>query len=311
MSLAILNRPAARLVSAPWAKTRASCEASASNLFSADVNGSPVSSLTFLGERLGEARMRVEAGADGGAALRQGVEAGQGRLDARDAERDLRRVAGELLAEGNRRRVLQVRAADLDDVGEGFGLVVEGAVQVAKRRQEAVVDLARRGDVHGGRKRVVRGLAGIDVVVRVHGRLAAALAAEPLVGEAGDDLVGVHVGLRAGAGLPDDERELVVVFALHDLGGGRRDRVGDARLELPEILVHEGRRLLDEAERAHQRHRHALAADLEIAERALRLRAPITVRRHLDRSERVGLDPGGFLRRFIASGLRGGHRGLF
>ena len=145
----------------------------------------------------------------------------------------------------------------------------------------------------------------------MHRRLAAALAAEPLVGEVGDDLVDVHVGLRAGAGLPDDERELVVVLALHDLGRGRRDRVGEARLEQPEILVHEGGRLLDEAERVDQRHRHALAADPEILERALRLRAPIAVRRHLDRSERVGLDAGGFLRRFIASGLRGGHRGLF
>ena len=38
-SLAILVRAAATVFSAPWAKTRASCAARASNLFSAETNG--------------------------------------------------------------------------------------------------------------------------------------------------------------------------------------------------------------------------------------------------------------------------------
>ncbi len=41
MSLAILNTPAATLLIAPCVKTRASFEASASNLFGAVTNGSP------------------------------------------------------------------------------------------------------------------------------------------------------------------------------------------------------------------------------------------------------------------------------
>ena len=44
-----------------------------------------------------------------------------------------------------------------------------------------------------------------------------------LVGAVGDDLVGVHVGLRAGARLPDHQREMVVQFAVDDLGGGLLD----------------------------------------------------------------------------------------
>ena len=191
------------------------------------------------GEGLGEERMRVEPGPDCGAALRQRKKPGKRRRDARDPERHLRGIAGEFLAERHRRRVLEMGAADLDDVGEGFRLVVEGAVKVAQRRQQARFDLARRGDVHGGREGVVRRLAAVDVIVRVHRRFAAALAAERLVGEARDDLVGVHVRLGAGAGLPDDERELVVVLALHHLGGRGGDRVGDPRLELAEVLVDE------------------------------------------------------------------------
>ena len=70
------------------------------------------------GDRLGEAHGRVEAGADRGAALRQLHTARQRLLDALDAVIDLLRVAGELLAQRQRRGVLHVGAADLDDVRE-------------------------------------------------------------------------------------------------------------------------------------------------------------------------------------------------
>ena len=53
-----------------------------------------------------------------------------------------------------------------------------------------------------------------------------------------------------------------------------------------------GRRLLDEAERVDQRHRHALAADAEILQRTLRLGAPVALGRDLDRAEGVGLGAG-------------------
>ena len=47
MSLAILNIEVATVLSAPWANTKASWEASASNLFSALTKGSFVSSAIF------------------------------------------------------------------------------------------------------------------------------------------------------------------------------------------------------------------------------------------------------------------------
>jgi hypothetical protein len=146
--------------------------------------------------------------------------------------------------------------------------------------------------MHRGRNSIVGRLAAVDVVVRMNGRLAAALAPERLVGDGRDHLVGVHVGLGAGSGLPDDERELLVVLAGHDLGRSRRDRIRDLGVELTEVLVHEGCGLLHEPERAHERDRHALAPDPEVLDRTLRLRAPIAVRRHLDRPERVGFGAG-------------------
>ena len=63
-------------------------------------------------------------------------------------------------------------AADLDDVGEGLRLLARApSCRWRERRQQAAVDLARRRDVHGGRKRIVRRLAQIDVVVRMDRRL--------------------------------------------------------------------------------------------------------------------------------------------
>jgi hypothetical protein len=61
------------------------------------------------------------------------------------------------------------------------------------------------------------------VVVGVDGLLGAHLASEDLNGTVGDNLVGVHVGLSAGTGLPDDEREVVKELALGDLSGSLLD----------------------------------------------------------------------------------------
>ena len=86
------------------------------------------------GKALGEAFLRIEAGADGGAALREGIEPRQRRFDARDAVLDLPRIGAEFRAEPQRRRVLQMRAADLDDVGEFLRLVCQRAAQRLERR---------------------------------------------------------------------------------------------------------------------------------------------------------------------------------
>ena len=70
-SLAIFMSEAASVLSAPCANTSASCAASASNLFGAVTKGMPGQ----LGELRGHARgvlgVRVEAGADRGAAERE------------------------------------------------------------------------------------------------------------------------------------------------------------------------------------------------------------------------------------------------
>ncbi len=183
-------------------------------------------------------------------------------------------------------------AADLDDIGKGVRLLRERALEMAKVRQQPVLDLVHRSDMHRRRKAVVRGLAAVDMVIGMNRRLAAAPAAEHLVGPVCQHLVHVHVGLRAGAGLPDDERELVIELAGDHLLGGGDDGVAKAAIEPTDRHVGERGRLLLESERANERHRHALAADAEVFERALRLRPPIAVRGDGDLSHAVALDTG-------------------
>ena len=65
-----------------------------------------------------ELRVRVEPRADRGAPKRELAQVGQRRVDVRETVAELGDVAGELLAQGERGRILKVRAADLDDVRE-------------------------------------------------------------------------------------------------------------------------------------------------------------------------------------------------
>ena len=179
-------------------------------------------------------------------------------------ERDLRGVAAELLAEGDGHGVHQVGAPGLDDVLEALGLAREGALELLQRGQQLVLGDVERGEVHGGGKDVVGGLAEVDVVVGVHA----------LAGERGDDLVGVHVRGGAGAGLEDVDRELRVVLAGGDRGGGLLDARGAALVEQPELAVDGGGGALDARQPVDDGDRDGLPGDREVLDGLGGLPAP-------------------------------------
>jgi hypothetical protein len=119
--------------------------------------------------------------------------------------------------------------------------------------------------MHRGREAVVRRLAHVDVIVRVHRRLGARLGAEQLVRARGNHLVDVHVGLGTRSGLPHGKRKVVVELAVDDLLRRAHDRLAAPGIERAERVVHLGGRALDDAERMDERDRHAFVADTEIA----------------------------------------------
>lgn len=179
----------------------------------------------FLGDTLGKALKGVDAGADSGAALGQQLQVGQRALYTLDAKVELGNVARELLSQGEGSGILQVGASNLDNL-LGLKLVdlgLQSSPEAVQGGQQVTLQLEDGGNVHDGGEGVVGRGAAVDVVVGVDGLLGAHGAAEDLNGAVGDDLVCVHVGLGAGAGLPDDEGEVVEQLAVGDLFGGLLD----------------------------------------------------------------------------------------
>src|SRR2546425_5308367 len=173
----------------------------------------------FAGGAVGKFRMCVKAGADGSAANGEIVEAVESHGDASTIAVKHIDVAGKFLAEGEWRGVLQMSAADFYDVSEFFGFGVERVAKIFYGGEQAARGFRGGSDVHGGGKGVVGGLRHIDVVIGMNGLFAAHDSAGNFDGAIGDDFVDVHVGLRAAAGLPDAEREVVVEFAFDDFIG--------------------------------------------------------------------------------------------
>ena len=153
-----------------------------------------------------------------------------------------------------------------------------------------MAELEHRGDMHGGGKAVVRGLAHIDVIVGMHRGFAAALSRQHLVRPAGDHLIGIHIGLGAGAGLPDHQRELLVELAGGDFRRGGGDGLADLGIEGAQLHIGLGSRLLQQAEGMDQRQRHPLPADAEVLQGALGLGAPIMRHGHRDLAHGIGFD---------------------
>ena len=291
MSLAILVSDTAMVFSMPDSSTIVSWAASSANLFGrCERQARKVGDL--LGEGLGKALRCVEPGADGRPTLGQAIDSRQHAFDPLDIVRELLGVTGEFLSERERRRVLQMRAADLDDLVPARLRPAGRASSSSAGKSRALIARAA-DDVERSREAVVRRLALVHVIVRVNRLLAAALARQLLVGAPRDHLVGVHVGLRARAGLPDDERELAVEIAPGDLRGRLLDRFGNLRLQTADPGVHPRRRLLDEPQGMDDLERHLLArTEREIPDRPFGLSAPIGVRADFNRAEAVGFGTG-------------------
>ena len=151
--------------------------------------------------------MGVDAGAYGGAAEGDLRKLFPGVGEASDAELDLVGVSKKLLAEAYRCRVLEVGPAGLDDVPEVSGLGFEGGLGALEGGDEIGLDFSESREVHCSGDNVVRGLALVYVVVGMDDS-GADVAAHKFRGSVGDNLVGVHVGGGAGAGLEDIEYEV-------------------------------------------------------------------------------------------------------
>ena len=124
-------------------------------------------------------------------------------------------------------------AADFYDIGKVIRLGIQRVAEFLDRGYEGLNNHGGRGDGHRRRECVVRGLRHVDIVVGVHWLFRALCTACDFYGAVGDDLVGVHVALRAGSGLPNPERKMRIQFSVNDLVGGLDDEIALFSGEFP------------------------------------------------------------------------------
>ena len=155
------------------------------------------------------------------------------------------------------------------------------------------------GHVDRGGEHVVGALAhvhvvvGMDRLVRVE-----AIAAGQLDRPIGNHLVDVHVGRRAGAGLVDVDRELVVELAGgHFAGSGQQgldllviQRVLARAGQLAQVAIGHGGGPLDQGKGMDQLRGHGLAGNGEVLHRPLGLGPEIGLGRQADFTQRIVLD---------------------
>jgi hypothetical protein len=262
--------------SAPLAATRASWAASAANLLGA-VKGQPVSAASCARRLGGVVGVGVEAGAHGAAAERELEQRLSARATADSAEAELRGVARELLAEGERRGVHQVGAADLHHVAERRGALLEGARAGPPARAAGAAAPLGRGDVHHRGEHVVGGLRAVHVVVGVH-RGASRRAAAPassLARLAITSLAFMFVWVplpvcQTTRGKWSSRSPAMTSSAARTMSAAPSSRSPRA--------VGAARRPSSPPRRRAAPRREALTADAEVFQRALRLRAPVAVR---------------------------------
>jgi hypothetical protein len=155
MSLAILNRSPASAASAPWNCGQRAVARQRLELVLRRAERQAGDARDIVGEQFRETVRRVEAGADGGAALGERVDVAERLFDAGQAQFQRGAVAGKLLAERQRRRVLGVGAADLHDIGELLFLRLGRGEHVVERRDQPFrrLDARRRCASRSGRCR--------------------------------------------------------------------------------------------------------------------------------------------------------------
>ena len=144
------------------------------------------------------------------------------------------------------------------------------------------------GNVHGRGKSIVGRLRHVDIVVGMDRILRSKHAPGQLNGSIGDDFVGIHIGLRAAAGLPDAQRELAIQFARDDFIANLNDQARFFGWQFAELLIHQSAGFFQDSEGPNQFRRHEVPADIEMHQRTRGLRAPVDIRGNFDRSHAIG-----------------------
>jgi hypothetical protein len=198
------------------------------------------------------------------------------------------RIGRKLLAQRHRNRVLQLRAAHLDDVPELIGLVFECLTQ-HRHGFDQLHNAGISRELERRRVDVVGALAHVDVLVGMQEFIIALGPAEQLQCAVRNHLVGIHIGRGAGAALNHVDHEFIVQPAgPHFLRGGD-DGVGKRLIKQPQLAVALRRGQLDRGQRRDQIRidRDRGAANRKILHRTQGVDAIIGIRRNIPVAQQI------------------------
>ena len=216
----------------------------------------------------------------------------------------------ELITQGHRNGILQLRAAHRENVAELGAFLIERVGELIDSLAQAI-HLAPQGDAEGRRVGVVRRLGPVDVIVGVDDVVAALLLPQDLERQVRNDLVRVHVDGGAGTALELVDGELVHAAAvLDDLVARSDDRLGLGGLHRLQLHVRHGARLLHLRERADEFGCFIDRAtrDLIVLDCSQRMNAPVRVLGYFAGAEQIFFGAGQrcsfrlFASRFIPAG---------
>ena len=155
-------------------------------------------------------------------------------------------------------------ASDFHHTRKGARLCLDGIPQFAYRRDQDFGHAGSCGNVHRGRKRIVRRLRHIHVIVGVNGLFASHHATRYFDGAIRDHFIGIHVRLGAAAGLPHVKRKMLVEFAGNHFIRGLHDQPSLICGKLSEVPIYERGSLFKDSKRANELGGHGFAPNIEM-----------------------------------------------
>ena len=196
----------------------------------------------------------------------------------------------ELLPEGHRHSILQLRASHLDGVTILVSLVAECRDESGERADECLVH-TDNGQADGGGIDIIGRLSAVDVVVGIAILILTLLVPHDLECAVGNDLIGIHVHRRAGTALHHVDGEVLVELAIDDLaaslGNGTCNLVVDSAQRM--IGLHGGELHVSDGDDIVGIVAHLLARDMIVVDGALCLHTVVSLGGHLELAQEVRL----------------------
>ena len=168
--------------------------------------------------------MRVQSGSYSRATNGEVIKSRKHLLQPRDITVKQTHPAGHLLPHREWRRVHQMRPANLYDVLKLPRFCIDGVAQPGHGRNQCLGYSRRSRNMHSSRKRVIGRLRHVHVVIWMDRFLRTHHATCDLNRAIRNHLVGIHIGLRAAAGLPDAEWKVLVEFSGNHFVGSLNDQ---------------------------------------------------------------------------------------